>query len=1077
MPAADPTIPTLLTQCDDSIPVLPVVRSLHFGQFITLYYGESGHADQRPPLEIVIHRKFLPTIAQSARLEVAAAAEVEGHRHPGFRQIEESNVDLFRILESATSPVRSGKKFTVKDMPAFLATGIIENSGKVYQVAVDDDLEWALSAGYSVSVEARTEDDAATIPILLVPYVPSIILTTSQVDQLIAGEAMKLDLQGVDRRAELSPEVIRALLGGAPGIVRAVGGGVKPAPVLINVEGPAIRSVPSEFRIEDLPAFLAKPGISGREGEIMGFSLTARTIADLRQRGEAEIEVTGSHVRLLVRQSSAATMTGTIPGATPPLDPTRELPNDPLAILVPQLSAKPHPESLVPAPNNLRDWVLPDSVLMTDVKRLPPRPPLPPPTAGNDPPGASKTAPPPQTDLPVALLIGWRQTWNLRGFSRGNLLQSIPMAPQEEVSIELRSWEKRMGPVSVESSTATDMRQAGQSSQMSTDIDDIFHELLARHDYSWQFGSAMDALLSSTGVSFRAGAGFAEAGATDVANIASNSSIGLRQATQKASENVRSIRVTRISQSTESGGTQRVVRKLRNSNTCHPVTYHFFEILAHYDVRLELVPQRTRLVAMVPNPIYYTPFTSLLARTHETALSRALLDPALEEGFAALRLTTAYEMARVLIEEQRADNKRHRDALVALFKTETSGEMSAGKSPSEKLTEAPAKQKPQEHTVVEILQEIHASMTTVMEGAKTYGTVADAIVLVQPLTSDQRRNFKFWLFLELGRSRFPGVMAALERLQSLPKAGLGVDTARMLIAALPDVLVFPKLGNLNEMLPIQKETAALYRAFRETRAEQYRWKDFVDRCLMEGLYTADDLSIGAHCEALQKAFSAWEVKRAEGEFKVSKEVLVEFAKSNQELATNLQGVAADAEKLSAAFPIEDLSRAYERKEALLQHLNDYSDHYNYALFQALPHDEQVSRIVAASQNRLHVGMFEPNVIAMNGRNLAIALTDVGQAAMGSFLQTMTDELVRKMVSSNDPVVVPTPGTMLTSHLSPCSTCEVFIRGTQDHELDKLGALARQELAEASRREGMLATKDFTDPTSSAAAVRIAIEKA
>ena len=209
----------------------------------------------------------------------------------------------------------------------------------------------------------------------------------------------------------------------------------------------------------------------------------------------------------------------------------------------------------------------------------------------------------------------------------------------------------------------------------------------------------------------------------------------------------------------------------------------------------------------------------------------------------------------------------------------------------------------------------------------------------------------------------------------------------------------------------------------------------------------------------------------------AKEVLVQQAEGRQDEATV-------TDKLSMAFPIDELAHAYERQEALQKHLNEYKNHYNYALFQALPPSEQATRIVIASGGKLQVGMFEPRVVAMDGMDLAVPLTSYAQSGMKEFVDYMSVALAEALARPkdvkpedwNDMVVVPTPGVTISSRLGECSTCETFIETARDHELVKLGALARQELAEADRREARLKNNDFADPTASAAGLRIVLDR-
>ena len=67
----------------------------------------------------------------------------------------------------------------------------------------------------------------------------------------------------------------------------------------------------------------------------------------------------------------------------------------------------------------------------------------------------------------VAKVVGskWRQTKKLMGYSRGSLLQSLALAPREEVTIEISSWERRTR--TLEQSTEAETEQSFESAQKS----------------------------------------------------------------------------------------------------------------------------------------------------------------------------------------------------------------------------------------------------------------------------------------------------------------------------------------------------------------------------------------------------------------------------------------------------------------------------------------------------------------------------------------------------------------------------------------------------------------------------------
>lgn len=1006
--------PVTLEVCNEKIPALPITRQFNFGQFVMLFYQNN---DPRAADYDVPPRRV--EVTESGKLDRGPVREKYPPRGgpappiPGLDAARKSRVDLFDVFTAHPQPILPMATATVPNVAVFLESGFIEIEGSRYRVTVDDELERTLGAGYSAVVEAASDQPGApTRELMLVPTVPTVTLSTAELHSMIAGETVNLD--SAERRAQLTPGLIQALLDGRDAIVCAVGNNMKAAPVLVRTNS-AERMPVNEVVIPDLADFLAEPQVPGRAGLPIAIKMTPAIVASLRDTGGASVSVGNTQVRLTVESPSAPT-----PGIGLHLLAARQ-PNAASNTDPAHISLEPH-APIPPPKDSLGAFVIP------------------PPADGKG--------------LQVAVFIPWCQTWKLKGFARGNLLQSLALAPQEEVMIEVNSWEQKRGPIVIQDSSESDTRQAQIGASSATDIDDVFSELLATHDYAWQFQGAIDVTMGGSGVTLGSGGNFDEGGANKLVAVAINGRTNTREATSRATASVRAQRTTTISQSVESGAAGRVLRKIRNPNQCHTITYDFFEILAHYDVELDFVPERLRLVATVPNPVRYEDFSPLVVRTHETALMRALIEPSLADGFAALRMTRAYAEASKLVAELALDKKKQRDGLIATYRNVITV---AKKKPAAE---------PPDGDVLNLLGAIKTAVVTLFTDADHRLAVND-IFTSAPVSEGHRRSFKLWLFIQLCSAKLPGVLGALERLKD---SVVDIDAARLLLAALPKPGHSPSLASLKDLSPFEKEQAAISRAFWSVYTQEGQWPAFARIALDQGLYVPTDLSLATLCDELQGLYRDWEFARAAYQLEAEKEVMIALAEAKDDLAAGLQDVAATADKLSLAFPFEDVANAYERQEALLHHINENRDHYNYALFCAMPPDEQSNQIVVASQNRLQIGMFERRVVAMLGNKLAVPLTDYGQSGLRGFVGDIAKTLAAQLAPQGNPInwndiaVVPTAGISMFSRLGECTCCEPFLEKSHDIELMKADALARQAVAEAVRREARLANKDFSDPT-------------
>jgi hypothetical protein len=119
----------------------------------------------------------------------------------------------------------------------------------------------------------------------------------------------------------------------------------------------------------------------------------------------------------------------------------------------------------------------------------------------------------------------------------------------------------------------------------------------------------------------------------------------LNEATKQASNVLRNSQKTRILEVSETGSENRSTRRIKNENRCHTINYDYFEILEHYEIRVDVVG--VEFVARVPLPDVGA-VTAAWLLCHEYPLRRSLLDPLYEAGFDAAKLLRAVEAFRQL---------------------------------------------------------------------------------------------------------------------------------------------------------------------------------------------------------------------------------------------------------------------------------------------------------------------------------------------------------------------------------------------------------------------------------------------
>jgi hypothetical protein len=633
---------------------------------------------------------------------------------------------------------------------------------------------------------------------------------------------------------------------------------------------------------------------------------------------------------------------------------------------------------------------------------------------------------PPIPKLDVALFLAWRQIWTLKGLSRGRLLHSLSLAPQEEATIELFTWERHRK--TLEQSSETDTEQTFEGSDSTKDTSDVYSEVNRQRDFQWQVSGSLRATYRPVAGEITLGADASVSNKSTIGEIGKTTQNRVHETVVKASSKVRSQRVTKISETVEWGSEQRITRKIRNPNLCHTLNLDYYEVLAHYAIETSFLPNDSRLCAFVPNPIS-TDLTEAVVRRNETALSDALLEGNLRSGFEAIRFLEAYTLA---VKEQAS--RRSAASKVA----------QVGK-PVTKPPETPdSKEQRDLLAAVKDLREVARQFGGSLDPHQALNAIGDH----QAVSSQARLSAKQWLYRRLVEARFGSFASELQSLKDRPDGQLTVEYARQLVTVLPSPQGSPTLGSLGELSDGEKETMALASAIHDGHMKAtWDWAWWSGRCREEGLYSPEDMSIPGRVQRLVEKWQTFDASPAAD----AATAMGDKAKGEADARQDQQS-AEDV--LEMKFPLEEVARNRERADALMAHLSEHWSYYRFALFQALPPSEQLDRLIIGSSNVLRAGMFEPRVVSAHGDQLAVPLNTSNYPGLEAFLLNMLGE-VKETEPSTSTVLLPTPGMSIESRLGRCSGCEEYIERTRAIELRRLSAVADQAEHEAARLKARL----------------------
>lgn len=233
-------------------------------------------------------------------------------------------------------------------------------------------------------------------------------------------------------------------------------------------------------------------------------------------------------------------------------------------------------------------------------------------------------------------LLHFKQVWKASGFSLGDLLYSLPLAPGQKRQIAILDWERREVASRSESIEAEDALSANLNRDR--DVNEIVSASLketvvgvslamtgssANSSGTAGKGSGVQsALMTVTGSaggiggagSFGFQHGSRQASATSLQQI--------RDRISQAASSVRSQRSTVVQTVTQGEQLRAQTEVLANYNHCHALTIEYFEVLRHFAVEHRLVDVQECLFV----PLLMSPFDKEKALRWRQSLQAALLD-------------------------------------------------------------------------------------------------------------------------------------------------------------------------------------------------------------------------------------------------------------------------------------------------------------------------------------------------------------------------------------------------------------------------------------------------------------------
>lgn len=637
----------------------------------------------------------------------------------------------------------------------------------------------------------------------------------------------------------------------------------------------------------------------------------------------------------------------------------------------------------------------------------------------NVPSADAETPVPVVTQLKLALYVPWRQGWKLRGYSRGELLHALALAPQEEVTIEVSSWDRRKR--SFEDSAQSEFEQTTDFTDTEKDSQSVVREVANQSQFGVNFGTQVGAKFEVVSFSGSAG-GDAR---TAINNSTKTSFDTLREATRHASMKLRLQRQTKIGETTEIGTEEKVTRKVRNPNLCHTLLLNYYEVLTHYDIVTEFNRDDACLCVLIPirSRLGAERFTYQTVRYYESVLRRVLLVPSLADGFEAAR--------KLFAQDQLCEARRRSEAC------------NAAKNPGSFQTSDQERLQKQANRIVKAYATLKGAnqFLSALVGPPWWQAFVPYPVLTLYLLD--KAQFQRWLYVKRARELEPNLFTVLDALTENNEEGLN-----NLLEALGTV---SDLGALSTQKMAQDQNV-LYQVIRRAYLVP---PPVIFTDIPGDAYAVSDGGLYATVNGMLDLLSA-----------IAEEAAAKKAK--EEMAANQATVQKD-------WSDKEIAEALEAVDALTEHLNDYRNFYRTAIFKLMPWSDEFEDLL-----RLYSPLIQRQVLGFVGDSIALPINaDLDPRTKELFDELITRNPTLLSMQSVQEVTLPATGVHLENRLGGCSGCEDYIEqirasdiASKQVDVELKRQTLEQQRLETDRFKKRLDAKDFTDPLTRPTTLRI-----
>lgn len=626
---------------------------------------------------------------------------------------------------------------------------------------------------------------------------------------------------------------------------------------------------------------------------------------------------------------------------------------------------------------------------------------------------------PPKLDF--VLSLPYLQTWKMMGYSRGELINTISLAPEEETTIEILTWDRLTQ--SREESTSTEREGLLEASFTDKDTTQTIKETTKEN--RWDINANIGVTIPVKGVNINLGV---DGGAEEsITKVNKETRERVAEAVHKSSLKIKSSRQIKISEKRETGREDTLTRKIKNPNKSRTLNLDYFEILVGYEVSTKLDREKVRLCVLVPNLIKDKLDRNFLLN-YMGVIKNALLSNIFDEGLEAAKKLAAWERLCFVkcIEPCPCDE-----------------EISGGSGDMD--PQAPSDQGIVESTL-DVLIKACKELRQILETLSKADW--DAYCDLPPFRTKKNReafirekaNYHRWVFWQIANDRNPrlGDAAAifLEASTDLDKPNLQQQEKARLVLAAETFLKSIDANLLGDLLDILTLPFKVLGTILETLFLSINFTKHKFYCSARLL-----IEIGVENENLPRTIK--KVEAALGNYNKTISAAPQGSLQQKgEIPGDPIGIA------EPPYSDKEIAEALVMEKALIGHITNHESYYRQAIWRSFSIQDQLRLLSLLGKVADFV---EPEVLGFVGDKVVMPYRIDHDAKLEKWLETQKQQALDEEVKT-DTLTLPTKGFVMESRLGQCESLEEYLLAHRQLDVEMTKAQSEMLVYESRRRE-------------------------